>query len=248
MSKRRETPLEKIFIESHYCTVDLRLEMLSQAPFFKGLDHEMLSEVNKRFSATHFEAGEVIYSEDEPALRLRVVVSGKIKLMRHTEEGKDVLIDMLKPGEFFGTLSHLGGEVYTESATSQTHTCVLSIDSKDFREILTRYPVVAVNVLDITAGRLQASQNTLFELSTLSADQRIARILFRLAEKFGQPDEEFGLLIQMPLTRKDLADMSATTTETTSRIISRLRKDGIIHAGRQWIAIEDLEQLETLSS
>ena len=248
MSKRRETPLEKIFIESHHCTIDLRLEMLSQAPFFKGLDPEMLREVNKRFSATHFEAGEMIYYEDEPALRLRVVVSGKVKLMRHTEEGKDVLIDMLKPGEFFGTLSHLGGEVYSETATSQTHTCILSIDSQAFRDILTQYPVVAVNVLDIMAGRLQASRDSLFELSTLPVDQRIARILYRLAEKFGEQDDEFGLLIQMLLTRKDLADMAATTTETASRIISRLKKDGIIHAGRQWIAIEDLQELETLSA
>jgi len=108
--------------------------------------------------------------------------------------------------------------------------------------------VVAVNVLDIMAGRLQASRDSLFELSTLPVDQRIARILYRLAEKFGEQDDEFGLLIQMPLTRKDLADMAATTTETASRIISRLKKDGIIHAGRQWIAIEDLQELENLSA
>src|SRR5690625_4190812 len=98
------------------------------------------------------------------------------------------------------------------------------------------------------AGRLQASRDSLFELSTLPVDQRIARILYRLAEKFGEQDDEFGLLIQMPLTRKDLADMAATTTETASRVISRLKKDGIIHAGRQWIAIEELQELETLSA
>src|SRR5690625_8046221 len=103
MSKRRETPLEKIFIESHHCTIDLQLEMLSQAPFFKGLDPEMLRQVNKRFSATHFEAGEMIYYEDEPALRLRVVVAGQVKLRRHTEEGKHVLIDMLKAEQLCGT-------------------------------------------------------------------------------------------------------------------------------------------------
>src|SRR5690625_380686 len=98
------------------------------------------------------------------------------------------------------------------------------------------------------AGRLQASRDSLYESSTLPVDQRIARILYRLAEKFGEQDDEFGLLIQMPLTRTDLADREATTTETASRIISRLKKDGIIHAGRQWIAIEDLQELENLSA
>src|SRR5690625_4742314 len=93
------------------------------------------------------------------------------------------------------------------------------------------------------AGRLQASRDSLFELSTLPVDQRIDRILYRLAEKFGEQDDEFGLLIQMPHTSKDLADMAATTTETASRIISRLKKDGIIHAGRQWIAIIKLQDL-----
>src|SRR5690625_7924668 len=98
----------------------------------------MVREVKTRYRAPHFEAGEMIYYEDEPALRLRVGGSGKVKLMRHTEEGKDVLIDMLKPGEFFGTLSHLGGEVYAETATSQTHTCILSIDSQAFRDKIGR--------------------------------------------------------------------------------------------------------------
>lgn len=247
MNKRRETPLEKIFVESHHCTVDVRMDMLSRAPFFKGLTRDMLREVNTLFNASHFKAEEVIYFEEEPALRLRVVVSGKIKLMRHTDEGKDVLIDMLAPGEFFGTLSHLGNDVYTETAISQTSSCVLSVGSKDFRKILTQYPVVAVNVLDITAQRLKASRDYLFEISTFSVEKRIARILSRLIEKFGEPDDEFGLLIQMPLTRKDLADMAATTTETASRIMSRFKKDGIIDAGRQWVSVLDKKQLAALS-
>ena len=216
--------------------------MLSKAPFFKGLPAENLASINKLFNAAHFSLGDVIYYEQEPATRLRVLVSGKIKMMRQTLDGKDVLIDVLKPGEFFGTLSNLGDDTYSETAISQTQSCVLSIHAKDFRKILNEYPVVTLNVLDLTADRLKASRDNFLELSTWPVEKRIASILLKLSDKFGEA-HDVGLLIQMPLTRKDLADMAATSTETASRIISQFKKDGIIDAGRQWVAITGKKQL-----
>lgn len=216
--------------------------MLAKAPFFKDLPTEDLTAINKLFNAGHFSLGDVIYYEEEPATRLRVVVSGKIKLMRQTLEGKNVLIDVLKPGEFFGTLSNLGDDTYTETAITQTHSCILSIHAKDFRRILNEYPLVTLKVLDLTADRLKASRDNLLELSTLPVEKRIASIMLKLSKKFGEAND-VGLLIQMPLTRKDLADMAATSTETASRVMSQFKKDGIIDAGRQWVAITGKKQL-----
>ncbi|MEX0685533.1 MAG: Crp/Fnr family transcriptional regulator [Balneolales bacterium] len=236
MNKRRETPLLKDHIEKHQCTIGLRLEMLGKAPFFKGLSADKLGMVNKYFNARHFETGEVIYFENDPATRLRVVVNGKIKLTRQAHEDKDVLIDILKPGEIFGTLSDLGDHTYNETAIAQTNSCVLSIISSDFRSIMNENATVAINVLDITTARLISSRENFLELSTLPVDKRIYRILCKLSEKFGEPYGN-GILIQMPLTRKDLADMAGTSTETVSRIMSQLKKDDIIDTGRQWVTI-----------
>lgn len=242
MANKRTTPLEHSNIKGHHCTVDVRLEKLGMVPFFQSLSDEELREVHKKFSSAHYAGGETIYFRDDKATLLRVVVHGSVKLVHQTLEGKDILLDMLKPGEFFGSLSALGHEAYTETAEAQTAACVLSIGLRDFRAVLNAYPSVAMAVLDITAGRLASSQEKIRQLTTLPAEKRIAGILRALAEKFGE-ESEYGRLIQLPLSRKELADMAGTSAETASRIMSRFQQNGIVKTGRQWVAIADGRRL-----
>lgn len=246
MTKRRSTPLHNPDIEGHHCTVEVRLEKLGMTPFLAKLSTQDLRNINKQFSATHFSEGDTIYDQDEHATLLRVVVHGKVKLIRHTLEGKDVLLDMLKPGEFFGSLSVLGDNVYTETARAQTDACILSIDLQKFQSVLKEYPQVAVSALDIMAERLQSSQDKVRQLATISVKQRIANVLVTLCDKFGE-NSRHGKLLQLPLSRKDLADMTGTSTETASRIMSQLQEEGIITSGRQWVAINDPDRLKEIA-
>jgi CRP-like cAMP-binding protein len=90
---------------------------------------------------------------------------------------------------------------------------------------------------------LKSSQKKIRHLTTLSVKNRIAHILVMLSEKFGEQTAH-GLLLQLPLSRKDLADMAGTSTETASRIMSRFQEDGLITSGRQWVAINDRNRLK----
>jgi len=246
MGSRKTTPLKDFSLDTHRCSVDLRLEKLSMVPFFAGLDENELMEINQQFSAAHFHAEETIYHQDERARMLRVVVHGAVKLVRHTMEGKDVLLDMLEPGEYFGNLSTTGKTIYSETARAQTDVCILSIRMNDFRSLLNDYPNAAMRVLDITAERLQSSQEKIRHLTTLSVKERIAHILVMLSEKFGE-QSAYGLLLQLPLSRKDLADMAGTSTETASRIMSDFQDRDIINTGRQWVAIRAMDRLADIA-
>jgi CRP-like cAMP-binding protein len=243
MGNRKTTPLKDFSLNSHRCSVDLRLEKLSMVPFFTDLDKDELTTINQQFGAAHHHADETIYHQDERATMLRVVVHGAVKLVRHTMDGKDVLLDMLQPGEYFGNFSTTGNVGYSETARAQTDVCFLSIRMSDFRSLLNDYPKVAMRVLDITADRLKSSQKKIRHLTTLSVKNRIAHILVMLSEKFGEQTAH-GLLLQLPLSRKDLADMAGTSTETASRIMSRFQEDGLITSGRQWVAINDRNRLK----
>lgn len=243
----RSTPLNNKKIEGHHCTVDLRLEKLGMVPFFKDLSDAQLQEVNKKFSATHFLRDEEIYAQNEQARMLRVVVHGNVKLARQTMECKDIVLDMLKPGEFFGSLSALGDKVYRETALAHIDVCSLSIGLNDFYSILQEYSSVALAVLDITSGRLQSAHEQIHHLSTFPVEKRIANILIRLCEKFGEEGSQ-GNMIQLPLSRKDLADMAGTSTETASRIMSQFKEDGLINSGREWVAIIDQNHLSEIAS
>lgn len=229
------------------CSIDVRLRILSQVPFFAGLTETEIAEINQRFRDQGFTAEETIYFAGDPATHLYVVADGRVKLMRHTANGKEVLLDLLTPGEFFGSLSAAEADEYTETAIAQTPACVLGIEKPEFRELLARYPSVSLKVLEIMSERLQAAQEQVRLLSAFSVEKRIAAALIKLGDKFGER-QDVGLLIQVPLSRDDLAQMTGTTTETASRVMSVLQKEGLIESGRQWVAIADYEGLKALAA
>ena len=105
-------------------------------------------------------------------------------------------------------------------------TCALRIDSEGFRTLLGDYPAVAVRAFDEVAGQL-SSTRAAFAAVTGTVAQRVAGALVRLAAKFGDPGPD-GVLLQVPLTRADLAGMTGSTTESVSRAMSAMRRDGVI--------------------
>lgn len=244
---RRSTPLRPENVEPEMCSLDLRLKIVGQLPFFSQLSAEEIDQVNGSFREIGYTPGQSIYFAGEPAERLYVVAAGKVKLLRHTLAGQDVLLDILASGEFFGALSILGQAEYPDTAQAQTACCVLVIAAQDFQAILYRYPAVAVTTLNIVAQRLKAAHDTIRQISAYPVEQRLAAVLLKLAEKLGEKRPE-GLLIQAPLSRQDLAEMTGTTPETASRILSQFQKERLIHSGRQWIAVIDRDGLAAIAS
>jgi CRP/FNR family transcriptional regulator, nitrogen oxide reductase regulator len=105
------------------------------------------------FREKGFAAGQTVYTAGDPAISLYVVAVGKVKLVRATETGKTVVLGVMGPGDFFGSLSALGDRVYADSAVTHTAYCALAIAGADFQRILRRYPQVANAALEIVAPR-----------------------------------------------------------------------------------------------
>jgi CRP/FNR family transcriptional regulator, nitrogen oxide reductase regulator len=246
MAERRKNPLELNPVPADMCSTDLRLEILGRLPFFANLPLKDLVGINERFHEKGFSANKYIYYEGDPASSLFVVADGRVKLIRHTLSGKDVVLDLLTPGEFFGSLSHLEQELNAETAQAQTDVCILTIEKSEFRKILDTFPGVALAVLEITSRRLNAAQEMIRQISVYSIEKRLAFTLLKLADKFGK-NSDVGLLIEVPLSRDDLAQMTGTTTESASRVLSQFHKQGLIESGRQWVAVTDRLALERLA-
>ncbi|NOH12294.1 MAG: Crp/Fnr family transcriptional regulator [Chloroflexi bacterium] len=228
------------------CDLKLRLYILGRLPFFSGLPDSKIRDINALFSERGYAMGEIIYFEKSPAKRLYAVADGHVKLMRHTVSGKDVMLNVLNQGEFFGSLTHAQDDNYSETAHAHTPVCTLSIEGNDFRQILSRHPPVAIKVMDIMAHRLREAHEMVRLLSVSSIEQRLAHVLLKLGDKLGEADD-VGLLIQLPLGRSDLAELTGTTTETASRVMSQLQKEGLIQTGRRWVAITNKPGLAALT-
>jgi len=246
LKTRRKSPVNLVTTEPHQCSIDLRMRILARLPFFTGLPHKAVADINQRFVEVGYQTGDRIYTAGDPAERLYVVAEGKVKILQHAAGGRNVLLDILSTGEFFGNLTVLGAVAYIDSAEVQSPACVLSIRSDSFRQILDEHPGLALKTLDIMAARLNDVNQRVLQLSSMPVEKRIAITLQKLARKLGHQKESM-LLIDVPLSRDDLAEMTSTTPETVSRVLSQLQSGGIIESGRQWVGIRDPKALESLA-
>lgn len=246
MADRKHNPLRVEHVEPQQCSYHRRLEVLGRTPFLAGLNEAELVQVNEFFREDGYEAGQPIYYAGDAADRLYVIAAGKVKITRHSLSGQDVVLGILSGGDYFGSLSILGDATYPDTAQAQTGVCALGIDVQAFQSLLLKFPQVALAVLQETAQRLQAAQETIRQLSADPVEQRIAAILLSLGKKLGESSEQ-GLLIQVPLSRQELAEMAGATVETTSRVVSKLEQGGLVRSGRQWIAIADRKRLAELA-
>ncbi len=246
MTKRRRSPIQIKTIAAHQCTISTRLKILGQLPFFQDLSASDLEQVNSLFHEQDYQVDDVICLAGEPAEQLFVFADGRVRLLHHSLSGKNILLNLLTPGEFFGALSGLGDEVYPDTAQAQYASCILVISRDAFRQVIQRHPGVAAKVIEIMAGRLRAANERVHLLSILPVEGRIASVLLMLSDKFGEK-QAIGLLLQVPLSREDLAGMTGTTTESASRVMSQFQKDGLVRSGRGWVAVVDREGLQAIA-
>ena len=242
---RLKSPVRLDWVDPAVCSTEYRLKIIGRLPFFRHLPAEVISKINGLFRDHDVSVDERIYFEGDKADHLYLVAMGKVKLVRNTGSGREVLLDILHGGEYFGTLTVFGGRDHTETAIAQTDCCILQISSGDFENILAEHPDVMRKVLEAVSKRLAESQEIVRQLSAYTAEQRIASALLRLAGKLGEARGQ-GVLIQLPFSRQDLAAMTGSTTETVSRVMSRFVEAGLVKSGRKWVTIMDAKQLEEL--
>jgi CRP-like cAMP-binding protein len=215
------------------------------AKAFTDLPQEGLVDVLKRFKKRAFKRGDILFIEGESAQTYFIVGEGQVKVFQSSADGFEVILHMLGPGELVGAFPTLGEGTYPASAQAFTDLVAYSISSEEFDSILGDYPIVAVNLLRFATRVLQASHEKLREMATERVEQRIARTLSRLANQIGRQTET-GILIDAPLTRQDLAEMTGTTLFTVSRTLKSWERDGILEVGREKVTIISPHRLVVL--
>jgi CRP/FNR family transcriptional regulator, nitrogen oxide reductase regulator len=242
---RPKSPIRLDWMDPAFCSLEYRLKIIGRLPFFKHLPGDAISRINGLFHDRDVLANERIYFEGDDANHLYLVAMGKVKLVRNSGSGREVLLDILHGSDYFGTLTMLGGRLNTETAIAQTDCCILQISSVDFESILSQYPDVVRQALEVVSQRLVESQEIIKQLSSYTAEQRIAAALLRLARKLGETHGE-NVLIQLPFSRQDLAAMTGVTTETVSRVMSHFAEERLIQSGRKWVTITNAKRLKQL--
>jgi len=151
------------------------------------------------------------------------------------------------PGDLFCCeASAFSGDSHPGCAQSMGDGLVIKIHRKTMLDVIQRNPEAAVSIINYLSQRLRESQDNAKAFALDRAEQRVAALLVNLAERSGVQESQ-GIHISVRLTHQDLADMAGLTKETTSRILSRFKKDQLIAGHGKQLFIRNLPRLQEMA-
>ncbi len=217
----------------------------SRFPLLRRLSSSQQAAILEQASHRSLAAGDTLFHEGDPAEALFVVEEGRIKLTQLTSEGREVIIRFVGPREVFAAMAVLDGKSYPFSATAAAKSLVLSWRRSLLPGLFKDHPGLQANVLDVVGSHARESLERFRELATEPVPQRLARALLRLlplAE--GGPGD--GVFV-CTITQQDLADMTASTLFTVSRVLSQWESAGVVATGRGKIRVRSRARLTELA-
>jgi CRP-like cAMP-binding protein len=223
-----------------------RRDILQAMPFFAGLSERDWEKVIDLFSERQYQKDDYIFLEGEAPEALYIIRTGKVKVLRHSTDGKDVVLRVGGVGHLLGTVAVFDGGGYPGTAQVIEECTALVIARNDCLTLVNRYPVFALAVISDLGSRLRSSAEQIRSLAVERVEQRIARVLLKLAESAGSDSPE-GRVIEMPLTRQDVADMTGTTVETAIRVMSKFRRLELIKTRRGKVVLVELAALQEIA-
>ncbi|MBN2653732.1 MAG: Crp/Fnr family transcriptional regulator [Nitrospirae bacterium] len=219
------------------------LENLSQIPIFSSLSGIELDGVKPFCDIELFRKKELIFAEGTEPDWFYVCLSGKVKITKTSHEGKEIIIEVISPMDFFGGFAVIKGFPYPASAYAMEDASILKIARDKLDLMIGRYPQIMHAIMSNLGMRVRDFHTNLKSIALDKVESRIASILCKLAEKSGV-DEGAGTTIDMRLTKQDIAEMAGTTVETAIRVMSQFKKAGILREQDGRTTIMDMARLQ----
>lgn len=210
-----------------------RLASLEKAPLFSVLEQSDLRLLAKKFHAVRYRRSEVVFREGEPAERLFLISTGRVKLSIASPNGQELLIGVLGPGQIFGELAVIDRGPRAMNARAMEEADLFALDADVFWTMLENRPTLARRLLELMARRLRRADQTSQDLVFFDTPTRLARRLLELAEEHGEPvGDGDEICVTVRVTQEEIAQMIGTTRGSVNRLIASF-------AGRGWIDWND---------
>ncbi len=206
----------------------------------------MLDEIVCLARSTRYDEGSIVFRQSDAPSHYYLLIGGRIRVFKTTPRGEEVIVRYIPPGQPFGIAVALGLPAYPATAMAAIESLALSWPSTFWGRMSALCPRLSANALEAVGARLQDANSRVVELSTQQADRRVAHALLRVIDQAGKATED-GIVIDFPITRQDLAQMTGTTLFTVSRILSVWTQKGLIESSRRHIVVRDPDRLVSLA-
>ena len=189
-------------------------------------------------------AGKVLFGQGQAADTVWAVKEGLIRIVKHGPGGRQIVLEVIPPGELFGAIAALDNRPYPASAIAAEPSVVWRMPAALACDLCAKHPTLRVAILDQVTSRLRSAHDRLRSVALERIEQRLARMLLALQNRIGKHKDGVTVL---SVTRQELADMVGTTVETTIRVTSKWQQAGVVRSARHRIELVDLHAIEEIA-
>jgi len=215
--------------------------ILKSSPYFSGLDADKLEILGRLITERRINKNEIVCLAGEPARVLYFVVSGVIKLFNTSHEGKEQILNLVRPGQSFDDIAVFDGDVHPTNAQAITESILYQVERNDLESLMNNWPQFARNVIKVIASQARCYISLVEDLSFKHVDSRLATILLEYGGDTASPCFQ-------QLTQRDIAAMAGTAREIIGKALKALACRGIISLDGRCIIINDVETLKDMAS
>lgn len=220
--------------------------LISSLPVFSSYGPPQLDDILASARAIRRPRGASVFEQGEEASSFYLVLHGRLRALKLTPAGQQVVVRHVGPGEFCGIAVAVGRRTYPATTQAVADTVMLAWPSSIWTDFAQKYPRLVEAMLGVVGERLLDAHAQVVEMATEAVERRVAHALLRLAGQAGKTVEQ-GVEIDFPISRQDMSEMAGTTLHTVSRIFSAWEGRGLIETGRQRIMIKDPDGLHALA-
>ncbi len=223
--------------------VDKR-SLLSKCALFRDIDDRDLDALAAYARFQRYAAHEVIFRKGDPGHGLMAVVSGRVGISSLSDEGKEVILNMIGPGEVFGEIALLDGKERTADATAMETSDLLVLDRRGFVSFLKHEPDFCVALLNVLCARIRRTSEQVEDSLFLDLPARLGKALLALADNYGRATPD-GIRLEIKLSQRELGNLVGLTRESMNKQLMSWREQGLITITKGLITIRDLEAFQT---
>jgi len=221
--------------------------LIRSISLFDLMPDEELDRLLQHASARRFAQGEAVFEQGGSADSFYLLLHGRLKVTQVTEDGQQIIVRVVHPGDLFGFARALQRTDYPGTATAVAESVTLAWPTELWPSFVEHNPRLAVTAMQTIGERLEEAHVRIREMSTEEVERRVAHTVIRLARKAGKQEKD-GIRIDFLISRQDIAEMTGTTLHTVSRILSAWEQLGFVQGGRQKLFVKDISGLETIAS
>jgi CRP-like cAMP-binding protein len=219
-------------------------DLLRLHPFFSALTDAETRELLKRAHTKRVGPGDVVFRKDDPGDGLYGVLAGSILIVVESAAGKDLILNVHGPGEFFGEVALLDGEGRSAAAVAREPSQLFFLGRSEFLAFLRQRPEAMIRIIAFLCARLRRATNLVEDSTFLNVPSRLAKQLIGLIGNRPRGDGDSAPSLQ--ISQNDLARMLGVSREFVSKQLAIWREAGIVELGRRRLTVRDPHALEQL--